>query len=89
MGIFKSFPILEHVTAELRVEAFNVFNHTQFTGVNNSPGCYLQNGSNTFNAGADTCVNGNSDQGYFPSYFLHPSGVHDPRILQFAAKIKF
>ena len=89
MGVFKHFPIFEQVTAELRVEAFNVFNHPQFGGVNNSPGCFTANGSSAFNAGSDTCVNGNSAQGILPSGFLHPSYALDPRILQFAAKILF
>jgi hypothetical protein len=49
----------------------------------------LPNGNNAFNAGADTCVNGNADEGYLPSGFLHPGSAHDPRILQFALKLLF
>jgi hypothetical protein len=32
----KNFRIKEKVTTELRFEAYNVFNHTQFSGVNAS-----------------------------------------------------
>jgi hypothetical protein len=89
MGIFKRFPIGERLNAEFRTEAFNVFNHTQFTGFNNSPGCFLPNGNEQYNAGASTCVQGNADEGYLPSTFLHPNAVHDPRLLQFALKLIF
>jgi hypothetical protein len=89
MGIFKRFPLGDRLTSEFRAEAFNVFNHTQFTAVNNSPGCFLPNAGFAFNAGAETCVDGNAAQGYLASGFLHPGGVHDPRILQFALKLIF
>jgi hypothetical protein len=89
MGIFKNFPLFERFTAQIRAEAFNVFNHTQFTGVNNSPGCFLPNGTSAFNAGSSECVNGDTGNGIVASGFLHPDAVHDPRILQFAAKILF
>jgi hypothetical protein len=36
MGVFKRFPIKEALSIEFRVEAFNVFNHTQFSGVDAS-----------------------------------------------------
>jgi hypothetical protein len=36
MGVFKRFPIKEALAIEFRVEAFNVFNHTQFSGVDTS-----------------------------------------------------
>ena len=34
MSLFKNIPVTERWTAQLRVEAYNVFNHTQFTTVN-------------------------------------------------------
>ncbi len=97
MGVFKHFPIHEKVTAEFRAEAFNVFNHTQFTslntgystGINNSPGCFGPNAGFANNAGNNICVNGDPTQGILPSGFLHPGAAHDPRIVQFALKILF
>jgi len=84
---FKMFQ--EKADVEFRVEAFNVFNHTQFriydpshpgnTG-NNVINCYgdITTG---YSAGASGCLTGNS--------FLHPVDAHDPRILQFALKLGF
>jgi len=44
MGLFKNFAVRESMHFEFRAEAFNVFNHTQWSGVDNSA-CY----------GADNC----------------------------------
>jgi hypothetical protein len=38
MGLFKHFPVLESRAVEFRAEAYNVFNHTQWSGVNNALG---------------------------------------------------
>ena len=93
MGIFKHFPIHESITSEFRLEAFNVFNHTQFesinTGIQNSPGCYGPNLGFLYNAGNTTCVNGDLANGVYPAGFLHPGTVHDPRLVQLALKILF
>jgi hypothetical protein len=89
MGVFKHFPIGEKLNTEFRAEAFNVFNHTQFQGVNSSPSCFAQYGGFAYNAGNNDCVNGNAAEGIEPSNFMHPSVVHDPRLLQFALKLIF
>lgn len=39
MGLFKKFQIRENTNFEFRAEGFNVFNHTQWSGVNNAS-CY-------------------------------------------------
>lgn len=39
MGLFKNFAVREETHFEFRVEAFNVFNHTQWSGVDSSS-CY-------------------------------------------------
>ncbi len=76
-GLFKQFRFTERRYFEFRAEAFNIFNHTQFNGVNNGMNCY--GGSNN-SAGDTSCL----DQS-----FLHPSGAHNPRILQLGAKLYF
>jgi len=44
MGLFKRFFVTEHDYFEFRAEAFNVFNHTEFAGVDSSLGCYQASG---------------------------------------------
>jgi hypothetical protein len=84
---FKAFA--DRADIEFRIEAYNIFNHTQFriydpshpgnTG-NNVANCYggIATG---YSAGASGCLVGNS--------FLHPVDAHDPRILQFGLKGSF
>jgi len=76
-GLFKNFFVNERAGFQFRAEAFNVFNHTQWSGINNSISCY--GGSNN-SAGDPSCL-GQS--------FLHPNGAHNPRILQLALKFLF
>ncbi len=90
MSLFKHFNTFsDRLDIEFRVEAFNIFNHTQFritdpanpgnTG-NNVINCYGGQ-ADLYSAGATGCLNGNS--------FLHPVDAHDPRILQFGLKGNF
>lgn len=90
LSLLKHFKVLhEKSDVEFRIEAFNVFNHTQFrvydpshpgnTG-NNVINCYGDI-STQYSAGAAGCLTGNS--------FLHPVDAHDPRIMQFALKMSF
>jgi hypothetical protein len=77
MGLFKKFYVTEKMNFEFRAEAFNVFNHTQFSGVHNGMSCY---GGPNNSAGDASCL----DQS-----FLHPNGAHNPRILQLGMKFIF
>lgn len=79
MGLFKRFPLRSEARAiEFRAEGFNVFNHTQWSGINNSASCYAGPDNS---AGAASCVSS--------STFLHPNGAHNPRILQLGLKLLF
>ncbi len=78
MGLFKHFAFTETKAFEFRAEAYNVFNHTQFNGINNSTSCF---GGSSFSAGDASCL-ANSN-------FLRPSGAHLPRILQLGLKFLF
>jgi hypothetical protein len=77
MGLFKHFAFTESRAIEFRAEGFNIFNHTQWSGVNSGISCY---GGTNNSAGDPSCLaNG----------FLHPSGAHNPRILQLGLKLLF
>lgn len=77
MGLFKHFEIRENTAFEFRAEAFNVFNHTQWNGVNTGTSCF----GDSNNAGDPSCVANNN--------FLRPGGAHNPRILQLGLKFLF
>jgi len=77
MGLFKHFAITEHQSFEFRAEGYNVFNHTQFSGVNNTANCF--GGANN-SAGDASCLDNS---------FLHPNGAHNARILQLGMKFLF
>jgi len=92
MTLMKDFPgFRESQTVEFRMEAFNVFNHTQFRIYNPDIG---NTGSNVIScyggpdniagfsaAGGTNCLTG--------SAFLHPVDAHRARTLQFALKYSF
>jgi len=88
MGVFKRFKIRESKALEFRAEAFNVFNHPQWNGVNNTSCGYVTD-SGSASSGSSDCVNGNAQAGEVPSNFLHPSGAHIPRIGEFGLKFIF
>jgi Carboxypeptidase regulatory-like domain len=90
MALLKHFKLRESTTLELRGEAFNVFNTTQFN-------IYDPNRGNTA-SNVITCYGGPKDAaGYVGdginclegSGFLHPVDAHRPRTIQFGAKLIF
>jgi hypothetical protein len=88
MGLFKHFKMGESKGLEFRAEAFNIFNHPQWNGVNNTACGYVTAGGSS-NAGSADCLLGNSDAQEEPSNFLHPSGAHNGRIGEFGLKFIF
>ncbi len=74
MGLFKDFYVTEKRYLEFRAEGFNVFNHTEFSGVNNTLNCYNADGT-----GCAAPSNG----------FLMPNAAHEPRLLQLGLKFIF
>lgn len=77
-GLFKSFFIRENARFEFRAEAFNLFNNTQWSGINNTISCYA--GPN-LSAGDPSCL--------ATSNFGHPNAAFNPRILQLGLKFAF
>jgi len=77
MGLFKHFAISEARGVEFRAEGYNVFNHTQWNGVNSGTSCFGAENS----AGDPSCYDNNP--------FLRAAGAHNPRILQLGMKLIF
>jgi hypothetical protein len=91
VAFLRNLKVKESDNLELRLEAFNIFNHTQFriydpnlgnTG-SNTIGCYGGSGADYSAAGGDgvDCLTGSS--------FLHPVDAHRPRTVQLGAKFTF
>lgn len=86
MGFFKDVPLhSEKVHLQFRAEAFNIFNITNLMVASQTStpgtvatGCYA--GADN-SAGDPSCIASNT--------FLHATGAHDPRIMQFGLKLVF
>jgi hypothetical protein len=76
-GLFKKFVIGEHKEFDFRWENYNLFNHTQFTGIDGSMSC--TGGANN-SAGDASCIS---------TSFLHATGAHAPRRMQFGLRFQF
>ena len=92
MALQKSFALPRESALQLRAEAFNTFNQTQFriydptlgTQANNTASCYSNSAGSQYSAAGDgqtDCLTGSS--------FLHPVDAHRPRTMQFALKYVF
>jgi len=81
-GVFKNFPISEKAGFDFRWENFNLFNHTQFNQVSGNG----SSGGSGANIGMDTPDPGaNLDS----SSFLHATGAHFARRMQFGLRFYF
>jgi hypothetical protein len=78
MALFKTVAVSDVKSFEFRAEAFNVFNHTQWSGINNAMACY----GGLLNSAADPACLASSN-------FLHPNSAHRSRILQLGLKFIF
>ena len=76
-GLFKRFSFTETRALDFRWENFNLFNHTQYNGVNGSMDCVGPSGT----AGDPSCITS--------SGFLHASGAHLARRMQFGLRFQF
>jgi hypothetical protein len=82
-GIFKHFAIKEQTAFEFRVEAFNVFNHTEWGGFSTSMSCPNPGTAATNSAGDPSCL------GPGGANLFQINWAHNPRILQLSAKLIF
>jgi hypothetical protein len=76
-GLFKRFAFGEKYALDFRWENFNLFNHTQYNGISNTMDCSPIGST----AGDASCVGSSS--------FLHASGAHLPRRMQFGLRFQF
>jgi hypothetical protein len=105
MAMEKHFKVSERANLEFRVEAFNVFNHTQFriynptlgNQANNEVTCYanqyISNGNGGYTGsttgGGFTAAGDSKTDCLSNSSFLHPKDAHRPRTIQFGLKLDF
>lgn len=93
MAVFKRFAIRESMAFEFRVEAFNVFNHTQWGYIAGDAGSAGGNGSYTGGSNSIGCYGDNLNAGdpvnCLGDNFLRPGAAHNPRILQLGLKFLF
>ncbi len=76
-GLFKKFVLGEHKELDFRWENYNLFNHTQFNAIDGSMDCAPVGST----AGDASCTSTSS--------FLHLTGAHAPRRMQFGLRIQF
>jgi hypothetical protein len=84
LSLQKTFSIKERVHMELRADAFNVFNQTQFTGVNST----ITYASLTNLTPTNLYLNANGTVNNING-FGTVSGARDPRIMQLVVRLKF
>jgi len=95
MALLKHFAVTESKYFEFRAEAFNVFNHREFTWLGGDAGSAADNANGTgiTTANSAGCYGGANNSAGDPSCLgnglLQPNGAHNPRILQLALKFIF
>ena len=84
MSVSKQFSIWKQTKFELRIDAFNALNHTQFTGINST--------ANFAAYGSSTITNlayNSAGQLVNKSGFGAVNGVNNPRVLQVVTRFTF
>jgi hypothetical protein len=97
MAVLKHFAITETRYFEFRAEAFNVFNHTEYSWLGGDAGSAANNAGLGTASSSISCYGGANNNAGDPSCIFPGSGVafgqasaaHLPRILQFALKFIF
>jgi hypothetical protein len=84
LSLQKTFAVRERVSLQLRVDAFNAFNHPQFTGINSN----INYASITGGNGLSNITN-LADPVTRQNGFGSVSGARDPRILQTVVRVVF
>jgi Carboxypeptidase regulatory-like domain/TonB-dependent Receptor Plug Domain len=95
MALLKHIAVTESKYFEFRAEAFNVFNHREYSWLGGDAGSAADNanGSGVTTANSAGCYGGSNssagDTSCFGSGLLQPNSAHNPRILQLALKFIF
>jgi hypothetical protein len=93
MALIKHFPVTESKYFEFRAEAFNVFNHVEYTWLGGDAGSAADNSGRGTNSNEIACYGGANNSAGDPSCagssYLRSAGTHLPRILQLALKFVF
>ena len=84
LSVAKSFSVGQKVKLEVRLDAFNALNHTQFNGVNNSVSFASLTNPTVTNLPYDASGNLVRNNG-----FGSINGVAPPRILQLVTRLTF
>jgi len=93
MALLKHFQVTESKYFEFRAEAFNVFNHVEYTWLGGDAGSAADNSGRGTNSNEIACYGGSSNSAGDPSCagssYLRSAGTHLPRILQLGLKFIF
>ncbi len=93
MALLKHFAVTESKYFEFRAEAFNVFNHVEYTWLGGDAGSAADNAGRGTDSNEIACYGGANNSAGDPTCALSPylrsAGTHLPRILQLALKFIF
>lgn len=91
LSLAKNWKLSERFNLQFRIQAFNAFNHTQFSG-DSAGGLFNATYTPSFNCGANPCSTSNSviqNMGALNNNFGQALGTNGPREFQYALKLTF